>query len=82
MGGFFSFFSPPPEPPPPPPPPPPPVVTATPDPEEENRKSRLAVVARNRSGLAGTIATSERGVLAPASMASSGAPLRKTLLGE
>lgn len=84
MGGFTSFFSPPS----PPPPPPPPIIypVATPAPvtdsatttEDNERKARLAAVARNKAGLAGTIATSPRGVLVPAS----GQPSRKSLLGE
>nr|CAX83838.1 conserved uncharacterized protein [uncultured bacterium] len=80
MGGFMSIFSPP-----SPPPPPPPVVLppVTPAPVADNtaddeRKARLAAVARNRAGLSGTIATSSRGVLAPAP----GEGARKTLLGE
>lgn len=36
-----------------------------PDPEEEARKERLAALARRRRGRAGTIATSERGLLRP-----------------
>jgi hypothetical protein len=46
--------------------------------EDNERKARLAAVARNKAGLAGTIATSPRGVLVPAS----GQPSRKSLLGE
>lgn len=79
MGGFMSIFSPP-----SPPPPPPvavPVITAAPVVDtvaEDERKARLAAVARNRAGMAGTVATSNRGVLSPAS----GIGARKTLLGE
>lgn len=83
MGGFMSIFSPP-----SPPPPPPPVIvpavttTATQTSQdsvaEDERKARLAAVARNKAGVASTIATSNRGVLAPASTATQ----RKSLLGE
>ena len=37
----------------------------TPDPDEEARKERLAALERRRRGRAGTIATSERGILQP-----------------
>jgi hypothetical protein len=47
-----------------------------PDPEEEARKQRMDIIDRNRRGRQGMIATSERGVLAPA------AGTYKTLLGE
>ncbi|TAN57877.1 MAG: hypothetical protein EPN26_02170 [Rhodospirillales bacterium] len=80
MGGFMSIFSPP-SPPPPPPPPPiviPPAAPVTDAAEDENRKARLSAVARNRAGMAGTVATSQRGVLTPVS----GTAQRKTLLGE
>ena len=53
MGGFFSGPAAPPL------PPPPPVV----DTAEEERKSRLEAIDRRRRGRAGTITTSERGVL-------------------
>lgn len=72
MGSLFSSPSPPP--PPPLPPIPVPVDTAG----EEERKLRQETIARNRRGLLGTIATSERGVLASAS----GLGQRKRLLGE
>lgn len=57
MGSLFSSPS--------PPPPPPAPVLPRPDPEEEARKERLAALQRRRRGRAGTIATSERGVLRP-----------------
>lgn len=60
----------------PPPPPPPPLPL--PDLDEEERQRRLAAIERRRRGRAGTIATSERGLLALAD----GAPRRKSLLGE
>lgn len=69
MAGLFSA----PKPPPPPPPPPP-----LPDPAEEERKRRLEAIERRRRGRAGTIATSERGLLSLAD----DAPRRKSLLGE
>ncbi len=53
MGGFFSAPSPAPLPPPPP----------APDPAEDERKRRLEAIERRRRGRAGTIATSDRGVL-------------------
>lgn len=65
MGGFFS-------PPAPPAPPPPPAAA----PEDEARKQRLDAIARNRRGRQGLVATSDRGLLAPAENAG------KTLLGE
>lgn len=70
-----------------PPSPPPPVyvppvtqapVTVADTAGDEERKARLAAVARNRAGVAGTIATGNRGVLAPAS----GQSAKKSLLGE
>ncbi len=66
MGGLFSTPS------------PPPVAAPAPapDPEEEARKQRLETIARNRRGRQGMIATSERGVLAPAEGG------LKSLLGE
>lgn len=52
MGGLFSS------------PPPPPMPEPTPvDTGEEDRKRRLEAIDRRRRGRAGTIATSERGVL-------------------
>lgn len=83
MGGFMSIFSPP-SPPPPPPPVVIPAVTQTAgDASQDNaaqdeRKARLAAVARNKAGLAGTVATSPRGVLTPTASATQ----RKSLLGE
>jgi hypothetical protein len=53
MGGFFSPPSAPVL-----PPPPPPVDTG-----EEERKRRVEAIERRRRGRAGTVATSERGVL-------------------
>lgn len=53
MGGFFSAPSAPPLSPPPP---------AT-DPAEDERERRLEAIERRRRGRAGTIVTSERGVL-------------------
>lgn len=46
--------------------------------EDAGRAARIRAVERARRGLAGTIATSDRGVLAPLS----GLGTRKTLLGE
>jgi len=57
MGSLFKSPS--------PPPPPPAPVLPKPDPEEEARKERLAALQRRRRGRAGTIVTSERGVLRP-----------------
>lgn len=51
MGGLFSS------------PPPPPVEPTPVDTGEEDRKRRLEAIERRRRGRAGTIATSERGVL-------------------
>ncbi|OAN50360.1 hypothetical protein A6A04_01800 [Paramagnetospirillum marisnigri] len=68
MGGFFT-----PDPPPPSPPPPPVIVT---DPEAEAAQARQDAIARNRRGLAGTIATSETGLLQPSQ------GVGKSLLGE
>lgn len=72
MGGLFSSPS------------PQPVVTY-PDPnaaaEEAAREARLAAIDRRRRGRAGTVATSERGLLASAELAGAGLT-RKTLLGE
>lgn len=45
---------------------PPPMPATMPDPEDDARKQRLETIDRNRRGRAGMIATSERGVLAPA----------------
>ncbi len=67
MGGFFA-------PDPPSPPPPPPVVVT--DPEAEAAQARQEAIARNRRGLAGTIATSETGLLQPSQ------GVGKSLLGE
>lgn len=75
MGGFFSSPSAPPL-----PPPPPPIDTG-----DEERKRRVDAIERRRRGRAGTIATSEKGVLdeatpptaSPAS--SSQAPLKDKL---
>jgi hypothetical protein len=49
-----------------------------PDLKEVERQSRLDALARKRRGLAGTITTSPRGLLA----LSDWAPKRKSLLGE
>lgn len=68
MAALFSAPKPPPLPPPPP----------LPDLDEEDRGRRLAAIERRRRGRAGTIATSERGLLA----LSPTAPRRKSLLGE
>lgn len=65
MGGFSSSR-------PPPPPPPPPAI----DPDEEARKQRMDAMSRNRRGRQGLVATSDRGLLAPAEGGG------KTLLGE
>lgn len=74
MGGFFSSPS---TPPPAPPPPP--------DTGEDERQRRLDAIERRRRGRAGTIATSERGVLEERSdtsaTAASASPL-KDKLGE
>ncbi len=70
MGAFFS--APAPAAPPPPPPPPPPSGI------DDEAKLREDLVARNRRGRAGLIATSARGVLSQGSAA----PQRKRLLGE
>ncbi|RAU23820.1 hypothetical protein CU669_01650 [Paramagnetospirillum kuznetsovii] len=68
MGGFFA-----PDPPSPPPSPPPAPVIDT---QADAAQQRLETIERNRRGLYGTIATSEAGVLQPAT--STG----KTLLGD
>jgi len=68
MAALFSAPKPPPLPPPPP----------LPDPDADERQRRLAAIERRRRGRAGTIATSERGLLALAI----DAPRRKSLLGE
>ena len=72
MGGFFSPPSAPPLPPPPP----------TIDTGAEERKRRIEAIDRRRRGRAGTVATSERGVLgdspSPSSTTSS-APLTAAL---
>lgn len=71
MGSLFGGSS---------PPPPPPLVTfAGPDPEEEARKERLRALERRRRGRAGTVLTSERGILRPGA-ADGAAP--KQRLGE
>ena len=72
MGGFFGSSAPAPAPYVPP-------VAAT-DPEAEARKQREEIMARNRRGRAGMVATSERGVLDP--VAPAAAKPGKTLLGE
>lgn len=69
MAALFGAPKPPPLPPPPPP---------LPDLDEEERRQRLAAIERRRRGRAGTIATSERGLLG----LSDDAPHRKSLLGE
>ena len=61
-----------------PPPPPPLPAIPRPDPEDEARRERLAALERRRRGRAGTIATSERGVLRADPLAAAG----KRLLGE
>jgi len=58
MGSFFGTSS-------PPAPPPMPTLPA-PDPDEDARRERLAALERRRRGRAGTIATSDRGLLQPA----------------
>ena len=69
MGGFFASD--------PPPPPPPVVQPPSPHPEAKAAEERLEAINRNRRGLAGTIATSEAGLLQP-----SGHATAKSLLGE
>lgn len=71
MGGFFSNPSPPSYDPPPLP---------TTDPDAEALKQRQETMARNRRGLAGMVATSDSGVLAPAN--GGGSSQTKNLLGE
>lgn len=68
MGSLFSSPS----------PPPPQPLPSLPDPEEAERKRRLAAIDRRRRGRAGTIVTSDRGILEP----SDWVPRRKNLLGE
>jgi len=68
MGGIFSA---------PKAPPPPPLPPPQPDPAIEERARRLETIERRRRGRAGTIETSERGVL---SAAASGP--KKQLFGE
>lgn len=70
MGGFFA---------PDPPSPPAPVVVAASgtNPEAEAAAERLEAINRNRRGMAGTIATSETGVLQPGAGRAA-----KTLLGD
>jgi hypothetical protein len=70
MGGFFSPSAPAAS------TPAPIVVAATDTSEEDATKQREATLARNRRGLAGTIATSASGLLTP------GTPAGKSLLGE
>lgn len=74
MGGFGIFDSPPPS------ASAPSLPTPAPEPdlEEVDRKKRLDALARKRRGLAGTVTTSPRGLLA----LSDWAPKRKSLLGE
>ncbi len=48
-----------------PPPPPPMPALPQPDPEEAARKERLAALERRQRSRAGTIMTSERGLLRP-----------------
>jgi hypothetical protein len=71
MGGMFRAPS-----------PPPPVVAPAPapaeDPEAAARAARLEALERRRRGLAGTVTTSYRGVLAESLPATD----RKSLLGE
>jgi hypothetical protein len=69
MGALFRAPRPPAAPPAPPP---------APDPDAAASEARAEALARSRRGLAGTIATSARGVLAPALPVAT----RKTLLGE
>jgi hypothetical protein len=81
MGGIFSAPSPPPT-----------VVAPAPapaeDPEAAARAARLEALERRRRGLAGTVTTSYRGVLAQGSLAQGSlaqslpATDRKSLLGE
>jgi len=63
MGGMFSA---------PPPPPPPPL----PEPAEDPAVARRTLAGRRRRGRAGTIVTSDRGILRPST------GRRKSLLGE
>lgn len=75
MGGFFSPPSAPAL-----PPPPPPVDTGA-----EERQRRVEAIERRRRGRAGTVATSERGVLddpGPSSRAQSSTPTLKDKLGD
>ena len=67
MGSLFGSST-------PPAPPPMPTLPA-PDPEEDARRERLAALERRRRGRAGTVATSDRGLLQPAAGG-------KRLLGE
>lgn len=55
MGALFKTPS--------PPPPPPLPKLDTPDPEEDERKTRLEALRRRRRGLAGTVRTTQRGIL-------------------
>lgn len=72
MGGFFGGSAPAPV-------YTPPTVSTT-DPDAEARKQREEIMARNRRGRAGMVATSERGVLDP--VAAKGGATTKSLLGE
>lgn len=56
----------------------PPAPAPEPNTEEVERQKRLDALARKRRGLAGTVTTSPRGLLA----LSDWAPKRKSLLGE
>ena len=76
MGGFGIFDTPSPSAPSLPSPVPEPKLE--PKPEEVERQKRLDALARKRRGLAGTVTTSPRGLLA----LSDWAPKRKSLLGE
>jgi hypothetical protein len=69
MGGFFA--------PDPPSSPPPVALPPSSDPEAKAAEERLEAINRNRRGLAGTIATSETGLLQPSSKGAA-----KSLLGE
>ena len=60
-----------------PPPPPPAPVVAAPAPEAANQQAQAESRTRAARGMAGTIATSDRGVLAPLPLVA-----RKSLLGE
>jgi hypothetical protein len=68
MGGIFSAPS----------PPPPPAPLPAPEPLEDPAVARREMLARRRRGRAGTIATSDRGILRPRQPTDR----RKSLLGE